>query len=228
MRQEIKAGGALDLLTKGELDDSMGHHFNAAIRDLLRGVDYLQFAGIAGGVNTFSIPYTPESGYSWSLKLVTAQLSTPTVSSPSVPATGVAAENPNAFPVNVVINANGATISAVTVNGVIVGTSAGTYVVPADGSIAVSYTVATPTWVWSYAGSGTAFSVYSGSNNQVAPIGNAISQVNGTNNEAVVKWSSNQVVLKDGRQITLYCGAATIINYLIMVEQVPTEMQGKL
>jgi hypothetical protein len=149
--QYIRAGGALDILTKPELDDSMGHHFDAAIRDLLRGVDYLQFAGSAGNVNTFSIPWTPESGYTWAVKLVSAQLS----------------------------------------------------------------------------GAGV-LSVYSGSNTNVAPIGSETAITNGPNVEAVITWSSNVAVLKDSRQITLFCSGATISNYLIMVKQVPTEMQGKL
>jgi hypothetical protein len=72
----------------------------------------------------------------------------PAVSTPAVPATTVNATNSNGFPCQVVIAANGATISAVTVNGSGVGTTAGTYVVPAGGTIAISYTVATPTWVW--------------------------------------------------------------------------------
>ena len=75
----------------------------------------------------------------------------PVPSQPAVPATTVATQNANGYPVSVAINANGATISAVTVNGVVVGASAGTYVVPAYGSISISYTVAVPTWVWSNA-----------------------------------------------------------------------------
>jgi hypothetical protein len=70
------------------------------------------------------------------------------VTAPAVPATTVPAQNTSPFPVQVVIAANGATITAVTVNGVTVGVAAGTYVVPAFGSIAISYTVATPTWAW--------------------------------------------------------------------------------
>lgn len=80
--------------------------------------------------------------------LVTAP-NPPTVSTPAVPATTVTATNSNGFPVQVVVGANGATISAVTVNGSSVGSAAGTYVVPAGGTIALSYTVATPTWTWS-------------------------------------------------------------------------------
>ena len=75
-----------------------------------------------------------------------------TPNSGSVLATGVAQQNVNSYPVQVVIGANGATITAVVVNGITVGVAAGTYTVPAYGAISVSYTVSTPTWVWSNAG----------------------------------------------------------------------------
>jgi hypothetical protein len=150
VRQEIRSG-YLDVLTKSELQETMGHNFDAAIRDLLRGVDYLQFSGVANDGNTFTIPNSSESGYTWSVKLISAQLS----------------------------------------------------------------------------GAGT-LSVYPASNITVAPIATVASVTNGGNIEAVAKWSSNQAVFKDGRQFTLYCEAATILNYLLIVEQVPTEMQGKL
>jgi hypothetical protein len=71
-----------------------------------------------------------------------------TLTPPTVPATTVPAQNGNSYPVTVVISANGATITAVTVNGVVVGNAAGTYVVPPYGSISITYTVATPTWTW--------------------------------------------------------------------------------
>lgn len=66
----------------------------------------------------------------------------------NVPATGVAWQNPYAVTTQVVISANGATITNVSVNGITVGTAAGTYYVPAYGAISVAYSVATPTWVW--------------------------------------------------------------------------------
>lgn len=66
----------------------------------------------------------------------------------NVPATGVAWQNPYAVTTQVVISANGATITNVTVNGITVGTAAGTYYVPAYGAISVAYSVAVPTWVW--------------------------------------------------------------------------------
>lgn len=75
----------------------------------------------------------------------------PTPSQPPVPATGVAQQNVNSYPVQVVISPNGATITNVSVNGITVGTAAGTYTVPAYGAISIAYSVATPTWVWSNA-----------------------------------------------------------------------------
>lgn len=72
----------------------------------------------------------------------------PAGTTPAVPATGVAAQNLNPYGVQVVINANGATITNVSVNGVTVGTGAGTYFVPQGGSISIAYSVATPTWTW--------------------------------------------------------------------------------
>lgn len=87
------------------------------------------------------------------LLLATDPIPTETVeytpTQPAVPATGVAIQNPAPIGQTVVINANGATISAVVVNGITVGSGAGTYLVPAYGAISISYTIATPTWVWS-------------------------------------------------------------------------------
>jgi hypothetical protein len=75
-------------------------------------------------------------------------LAAATVTSPAVPATTITAANSTGAVVAVTISANGATISAVTVNGAQAGTTAGTYLVPVGGTIAIAYTVATPTWAW--------------------------------------------------------------------------------
>jgi hypothetical protein len=72
-------------------------------------------------------------------------------SQPAVPATTVTQQNTNPYTVSVAISANGATITSVNVNGTQVGTTAGTYLVPSLGTISITYTVATPTWVWSNA-----------------------------------------------------------------------------
>lgn len=70
------------------------------------------------------------------------------VTTPAVPATTVPVTNTNTFPVLVSANANGATISAVSVSSVSQSTTVLTYVIPAGGSITLTYTVATPTWTW--------------------------------------------------------------------------------
>lgn len=70
------------------------------------------------------------------------------LASPAVPATTVNATNNYHGTVDVAITANGATITAVNVNGVQAGTSAGTYSVPAHGQISIAYTAGPPTWVW--------------------------------------------------------------------------------
>jgi hypothetical protein len=76
------------------------------------------------------------------------------------------------------------------------------------------------------AASGT-LSVYPSETTSVAPIAVATSTANSGNNDAVITWSGNQVVLKDGRTITLL-SSQIIVNWRVMVQQVPTEMQGKL
>lgn len=70
---------------------------------------------------------------------------TGTTNTPSVPASTVNQTNTNAWAVFVTIT--GGTLSSVKVNGTQVGTTAGTYVVPAGQTISITYTVA-PTWAW--------------------------------------------------------------------------------
>ena len=76
----------------------------------------------------------------------TPPASPPVPATPAVPASTVAVQNPNTYPVTVVIT--GGTMTAVIVNGVTVGAGAGTYAVPAAGAISMTFTVA-PTWAWS-------------------------------------------------------------------------------
>lgn len=64
---------------------------------------------------------------------------------PSVPASGTPVTNTSPLPVQVVIS--GGTMTAVVINGVTVGSGAGTYTLPAGQSITLTYTVA-PTWTW--------------------------------------------------------------------------------
>jgi hypothetical protein len=70
---------------------------------------------------------------------------TPGLAAPAFPGSASAIENPYGFPVQVVIT--GGTISAVTINGQLVGGGAGTYYVPAYGSISVTWS-AQPSWTW--------------------------------------------------------------------------------
>lgn len=71
------------------------------------------------------------------------------VSAPSVPATTVAQANTALVPVLVTVI--GGTVTNVAVNGVNVGSGDGTYLVPALGSITLTYSAA-PTWSWSAVG----------------------------------------------------------------------------
>lgn len=71
--------------------------------------------------------------------------STPAIATPGFPASNTPVTNTTGFPVRVTVT--GGTLTQVLVNGVQVGTTAGTYGVPIGGTIAVVYTVA-PTWNW--------------------------------------------------------------------------------
>jgi hypothetical protein len=169
----IAAGASYDLPGTGEMNDRfdrLDKKFAELTREQLRGVKLMRvptLSTVAGSTTQIQIPQSssgyglagPESGFLWRIGRVTvvsngadnASWGLPATSSPAVPATGVAQQNTNPYPVKVVINANGATITNVTVNGLTVGTGAGTYIVPAAGTISIAYTVATPTWVWSAA-----------------------------------------------------------------------------
>jgi hypothetical protein len=149
MKQDLGPLGQIDMLTSKELSDTMGHHFDHAIRDWYRGLDFLQFAGGGNGTNTLTLP-GGDQGYTWSYKLVSCQLA----------AAGV-------------------------------------------------------------------LSIYPSDNTNVACIGTTTALANNANFDAVMTWSGNQVVLKDGRNLTLY-SSQIILNWRIMVLAVPTEMQGKL
>jgi hypothetical protein len=67
------------------------------------------------------------------------------VPTPAVPASTVA--QVNATGQYVVVTITGGTLTFVFVNGVQVGTTAGSYAVPPGGTISITYSVA-PTWAW--------------------------------------------------------------------------------
>ena len=72
-RQYLRPNSPIDILTADELKEAMGHSVDNTIRGLLRGVDYLTFQG-NNNANTIALP-GPESGYCWSLKMASVQLS---------------------------------------------------------------------------------------------------------------------------------------------------------
>jgi hypothetical protein len=116
--------------------------------DLSRPVD--EYRSVTGNVTTLEIlpDYEMDELIEAIIIIANPTQPGPAPVQPAVPATTVAQQNVNSYPVQVVISANGATITAVIVNGITVGVLAGTYTVPAYGAISMTYTVATPTWVW--------------------------------------------------------------------------------
>jgi hypothetical protein len=69
----------------------------------------------------------------------------PALTAPAVPLTTVAQANASAFPVAVTVT--GGTVTVISVNGVASGLTSGIVVVPAGGTVAITYSVA-PTWTW--------------------------------------------------------------------------------
>ena len=70
-------------------------------------------------------------------------------SKPAVPATNVPVTNTSPYTMSVEINANGATITNVKVDGVTIGNRiTGSFRVRSGSTISIAYTVATPTWQW--------------------------------------------------------------------------------
>lgn len=134
---------------------------DAAVRtnqDGLNPVNIAQYAPEVGCYYDVDIPVTYAGAAALGVLLVAAangQVAayTPpdtggTVTTPGVPATTVAVVNNTGQNVNVVIT--GGTLTAVKINGVTVGTAAGTYFLPNGANISITYSVA-PTWAWSLA-----------------------------------------------------------------------------
>jgi hypothetical protein len=67
------------------------------------------------------------------------------VTTPAVPASTVAQFNPNGFPV--IVTVTGGTVTVISVNGNVTGQTSGAIVVPAAGTITLTYSAA-PTWTW--------------------------------------------------------------------------------
>jgi hypothetical protein len=140
---------------------------------------------------------------------MSAPVSAPVPSQPGVPASTVAVQNTNSYPVQVVIS-GGSGLSAVVVNGITVGTGDGTYTVPAYGAISVTYSTTAPTWVWSNASS-------------AVPLG--------LNVNLGYYFSTKSPFLQPGEQIYGQVFNATVgAQYILDAEAVrcPAEMKGKL
>jgi hypothetical protein len=120
-------------------------------------IDYAPTRATDGSLTIAVSAQSNSFGYEWG-KLLTPWVRTDTaatngtsfdsgagVTAPSVPASGTPVANTSPMPVTVVIS--GGTMTNVVINGVSVGTGAGTYTLPAGASITLTYTVA-PTWAW--------------------------------------------------------------------------------
>jgi hypothetical protein len=70
------------------------------------------------------------------------------ITAPAVPATTVPRTNTFGVDMLVCVTANGATISAIAIGGVATGLTSGAFLVPANQTITLTYTVATPAWTW--------------------------------------------------------------------------------
>jgi len=79
----------------------------------------------------------------WNIDIPLAALNTP-----QTPASGVAVENGNPFPIQVFINTGSATITNVSINGLATGGNRGALVVPSRATVSITYTGGPPTWTW--------------------------------------------------------------------------------
>lgn len=132
-----------------------------------------------------------------------------TMATPAVPASGVYVQNTTNQAYTVVISGGTATLTQV--NGITVGAGDGTYVVPAYGAIAVTYSVA-PTWTWTATQTSSSFT-----------LGQQVGVAYNPGNRAVL--------LQPGEQIYAQVYNSVSGNtYLLTGEaiRVPAEMKGKV
>lgn len=71
MKQTIGPLGEIDLLTSGELKDTLGHHFSALIREFYRAESFMRLPLVtgqaSGGVLTVTSGVGPQQGYAWDI-----------------------------------------------------------------------------------------------------------------------------------------------------------------
>ena len=244
----IAAGEQFETTTPADLKalyERLDARFAEQTRETLRGIKIMRLPtsyAIASGAST-QLPAPsggygligPESGFIWRIQRVTIASNGAdsagfvTVTTPATPATGVAVQNPYAVPVRVVIGANGATITNVTVNGTTVGTAAGTYTVPAGGTISIAYTVATPTMVWSALGTqtGASYSLYTTSDES----GQSKNLIDSSLQVGQGYYpASRGVFLMPGEGLLAVVNSTAPNTYTMsgQVMSVPAEMMGKL
>lgn len=169
---------------------------------------------VASNVTTDTARYQLYSGsdpanydYNHLLEGFAQAVPAPVPSQPAVPASTVAQQNVNLYPVQVVIS--GGTVTAVFVNGIQVGSGDGTYTVPSGGAISVTYSVA-PTWVWSNL-------------NTATPAGEPVGLGYYPSSEATWLWPGEQVYAQ-------VLGATANNSYVLsgIAIEVAAEMVGKL
>lgn len=166
----IAAGEQFETTTPADLRalyERLDARFAEQTREGLRGIKIMRLPtsyAVAAGASTQLPPPAggygligPESGFIWRIQRVTIAtngtdgagfVTAGTPSQPAVPASTVAQQNVNSYPVRVVVS--GGTATATFVNGIQVGVGDGTFIVPSGGSISITYSLA-PTWVWSNA-----------------------------------------------------------------------------
>ncbi|HEX3564048.1 MAG TPA: hypothetical protein VHU17_01640, partial [Acidimicrobiales bacterium] len=140
-RAVVHIGGKARRVT---MDDCFVYNTNVA------GTTVASGAGTAiGSVTTLTVAASSTTAFASSGALVvTTVIGAPT---PAVPASTVGYTSTLNQAIQVVIT--GGTMTNVTINGSTVGSGAGTYTLPALGTITMTYTVA-PTWAWSSLGLG--------------------------------------------------------------------------
>jgi hypothetical protein len=145
------AGNAFSWVITGNLFAGTG---NAAVADASTnsGREMTFTGNTCGGTYTLSVTGTLSGSGAWAVSGNAGLVRVTGSTSPAVPLTTVAATNPNSQGCMVYINAAGATISAVKVDGVDTGLPSGlgsaSVRVRFLGTIALTYTGGTPTWTW--------------------------------------------------------------------------------
>lgn len=132
-----------------------------------------------------------------------------TMSTPAVPASTVAVQNTTNVAQTVVIT--GGVVTAVVVNGITVGASDGTYVVPPYGSISVTYSSA-PTWTWTQTQANISFT-----------LGQQVGVAYNPGNKAVLLQPGEQIYAQVYNSVS---GNTYLLNGEAI--RVPAEMKGKV